>query len=47
MILGIDSIVKIHTFFNGRLKLEIIHQVEGEEVFVSRERVQDFKDWLD
>ena len=28
MILGIDAIKKIHTFFNGRLKLEIIHQEE-------------------
>lgn len=47
IILGINSILKIHTFFNGRLKLEIIHQSKDEEVFVSRERVQDFKHWLD
>ncbi|MCP4521902.1 MAG: response regulator transcription factor [Cytophagales bacterium] len=46
MILSIDAIQKIHTFFNGRLKLEIIHQSE-DEVFVSRDRVQAFKDWLD
>lgn len=47
MILGIDSVVKIHAFFNGRLKLEIVHQDSKEEIFVSRERVQAFKEWLD
>lgn len=47
MILRIDSVVKIHTFFNGRLKLEIVHQDSKEEIFVSRERVQAFKEWLD
>lgn len=47
MILRIDSVVKIHTFFNGRLKLEIVNQDPKEEIFVSRERVQAFKEWLD
>lgn len=45
-LISIDSISKIHPHLNGRLKLELL-PAEDEEVFVSRERVQDFKDWLD
>lgn len=44
-LVSLDCIKKIHHHFNGRLKLEL-HPVEEEEVFVSRERVQTFKDWL-
>jgi DNA-binding LytR/AlgR family response regulator len=44
-LISLDCIRKIHPHFNGRLKLEL-HPAEEEEVFVSRERVQAFKEWL-
>lgn len=44
-LISLDCIKKIHPYFNGRLKLEL-DPPEAEEVFVSRERVQAFKDWL-
>ncbi len=44
-LVSLDCIRKIHPHFNGRLKLEL-DPPEEEEVFVSRERVQAFKDWL-
>ncbi|QHT69124.1 response regulator transcription factor [Rhodocytophaga rosea] len=44
-LISLDCIRKIHPHFNGRLKLEL-QPPEEEEVFVSRERVQIFKDWL-
>lgn len=40
-----DSIEKIHTYFNNRLKLQLRPDPETE-VLVSRERVADFKNWL-
>lgn len=46
MIVSLDSIAEIHSYFNGRLKLELIPKPE-EEVLVSRDRVQAFKAWLD
>ncbi len=44
-IIAIQSVVKIHTHFNGRLKLDLLPTFK-EEVFVSRERVHDFKNWM-
>jgi DNA-binding LytR/AlgR family response regulator len=44
-LISLDCIRKIHPHFNGRLKLEL-QPHEEEEVFVSRERVQAFKEWL-
>ena len=44
-IVAFDCIDKIHTYFNGRLKLEL-NPPYPEETIVSRERVQDFKAWL-
>ncbi len=44
-LISIDSIKKIHNHFNGRLKLEL-NPPEDEEIFVSRERVPNFKEWL-
>jgi DNA-binding LytR/AlgR family response regulator len=41
-----EAIEKIHTYFNNRLKLQLRPDPETE-VLVSRERVQDFKIWLD
>ena len=46
MILQIDAIHKIHTYFNGRLKLDILPK-PSFEVVVSRDRVPNFKTWLD
>ena len=46
MIVHIDAIDQIHSYFNGRLKLDIVPQ-ESEDVLVSRDRVADFKAWLD
>jgi DNA-binding LytR/AlgR family response regulator len=46
LILNLRSIDKIHTWFNGRLKLDLKPNPDFE-VFVSRDRVGDFKQWLD
>lgn len=46
IILHLEAIHKIHTYFNGRLKLEILPNQDLEAV-VSRDRVPDFKQWLD
>lgn len=46
MLLHIDAVDKIHPYFNNRLKLEL-QPTPGFEIVVSRERVQDFKNWID
>ena len=46
IITRINAINKIHTYFNSRLKLELQPKTELE-VIVSRDRVNDFKKWLD
>jgi two-component system LytT family response regulator len=45
MVLNIKAIQKISPHFNGRLKLEITPAYK-EDIFVARERVNDFKAWL-
>jgi DNA-binding LytR/AlgR family response regulator len=45
MTLRIDAISKIIPHLNGRLKLETI-PAAPEDIFVSRERVPEFKTWL-
>jgi DNA-binding LytR/AlgR family response regulator len=45
MPLHIQSIKAIHPHLNGRLKLDISPAL-SEDVFVSRERVSEFKTWL-
>uniref|UniRef100_UPI003217850B LytR/AlgR family response regulator transcription factor n=1 Tax=uncultured Draconibacterium sp. TaxID=1573823 RepID=UPI003217850B len=45
-ILNFESIQNIHSWFNSRLKLDILPRPE-EDLIVSRERVRDFKLWLD
>ena len=42
----IQSIQQIHTYFNGKLKVELLPPV-NDEVIVSRERAPEFKAWLD
>jgi len=46
VVVRIEAIAKIHTWFNSRLKLELNPKTDFE-VIVSRERVGDFKRWLD
>lgn len=44
-IISISSILHIHTYFNSRLLLKLKNY--EEDVIVSRERVQAFKNWID
>lgn len=46
IIIQLPAIQKIHTYFNSRLKLELSPNTELETI-VSRDRVSDFKRWLD
>jgi len=46
IITNLKSIKKIHTYFNSRLKLELAPATSLETI-VSRDRVSDFKKWLD
>lgn len=41
----LEGIAHIHTYFNGRLKLELA-PVEDKEVIVSREKAKQLKKWL-
>ncbi len=45
MIVHLKAIQKISPHFNGRLKLELMPSYK-EEIYVARERVNDFKSWL-
>lgn len=42
----LDSIQKATVYSNSRLKVHLPHLDKGEEVVVSREKVQTFKQWL-
>jgi len=46
VLVNINSIQKVSTYFNSRLKLNL-SALNEEEGIVSRERVNDFKAWLD
>ncbi|MBD0403773.1 LytTR family DNA-binding domain-containing protein [Flammeovirga sp. EKP202] len=45
-IINVEAISKINTWFNSRLQIETI-PAPLEDLIVSRDRVKDFKDWLD
>lgn len=45
LLVNIESIMKVHTWLGGRLKLELSLKAHTETV-VSRERVSGFKNWL-
>lgn len=45
-IVSLPSIIKATVYSNSRLKLHLPYLETGEEVVVSREKVQDFKAWL-
>lgn len=44
-IANIDSISKIHSYFNGRLKIDLLPPVD-EDIIISRERTGRFKEWM-
>lgn len=44
-IIQVKSVAQIHTYFNGKLKLEL-HPVCEKEVLVSREKATEFKEWM-
>ncbi|HOY12773.1 MAG: response regulator transcription factor [Saprospiraceae bacterium] len=44
-ILNIDAIKKVSPYFNNRLSIET-HIPKQENIYVSRERVKDFRSWL-
>jgi two-component system, LytTR family, response regulator LytT len=46
LIVQVSAIARIHTYFNSRLKLDL-QPAPAFEVIVSRERVAEFKAWLD
>jgi DNA-binding LytR/AlgR family response regulator len=45
LLVNIESIKKVHVWLGGRLKLELLPSTNVETV-VSRERVNEFKEWL-
>lgn len=45
LLVNIEAVKKVHTWLGGRLKLEILPATTAETI-VSRERVNDFKEWL-
>ena len=44
-ILNNKSIKEIHSWFNGKLKVGIVPKTD-DEVIISREKANDFKDWM-
>ena len=46
VLVNINSVQKASAYFNSRLKLSIAG-INEEDAIVSRERVADFKKWLD
>lgn len=45
MIISLQSIVDIHKYFNGRVKLKLKPDIQFDAI-VSREKTSDFKKWL-
>jgi len=45
LLVNIESIIKVHSWLGGRLKLELSLNAHAETI-VSRERVNGFKNWL-
>lgn len=46
VIINYSSIQKINSYFNSRLKIQV-HHLTDDDCIVSRERVNEFKTWLD
>jgi DNA-binding LytR/AlgR family response regulator len=45
-IIHIKSVVQMHNYFNGKLKLELKPMVEKDDVLISREKAGAFKEWM-
>lgn len=45
-IIHIKSVLQIHNYFNGKLKLDIKPAIEKDEVVISREKATAFKEWM-
>jgi DNA-binding LytR/AlgR family response regulator len=45
LLVNIEAVKTVHTWHGGRLKLEVLPATDAETL-VSRERVNDFKEWL-
>ncbi|HEX8545979.1 MAG TPA: LytTR family DNA-binding domain-containing protein [Cytophagaceae bacterium] len=45
-LISIDSLENVHTYFNGKLKIDLKPK-PADEVLVSREKATEFKQWLD
>jgi DNA-binding LytR/AlgR family response regulator len=46
MIVSLTSVKSIHSYFNSRLKLDLVPEY-ADDVIVSRMKVGDFKNWLE
>lgn len=46
MLIGLSAIAEVHTYFNSRLLIKLQPSTDLE-CLVSRERVSDFKSWMD
>jgi DNA-binding LytR/AlgR family response regulator len=46
LIIHINSISKVHTWLGGRLKVDLSVPAHNNDTIISRERVNDFKEWL-
>lgn len=44
-IIHIKSVAQIHSYFNGKLKLDLQPAID-KEVLISREKAGEFKDWM-
>jgi len=44
-VVSINSIAQIHTYFNGKLKIDLSPNSE-KEVIISRDKAQEFKAWM-
>jgi DNA-binding LytR/AlgR family response regulator len=45
-IIHVKSIDEIHSYFNGKLKLQIHPQTQYSDIIISRERSASFKEWV-
>ena len=45
-LINIRSVVQIHTYFNGKLKLQLKPAVANDDVVISKERAGAFKNWM-
>jgi DNA-binding LytR/AlgR family response regulator len=46
IIINIESIKRVHSFFKGKLKLEIQPE-HTEDIIVGKDKAADFRRWLD